>query len=190
MKNIKLLFTILFLSFLAVLGCRTDKKNTTIMSSNKLYDSIEVYIYDGFTGQSVVDSNGNLDTTVVSHIKLNNLQEDKLTTLLNKKRTIKGDTSNFEEAACCFPHHGIVFYKNQKPNKWISMCFDCNCIYSTIKTDIRPAHLVDFFTSLHLKVGSKELIPKHFGIFDPNDDIRRINREKYGKAYDSLRHRL
>ncbi|MCU0471049.1 MAG: hypothetical protein MUF58_20910 [Arcicella sp.] len=188
--DIKIILTAIVLFTITILSCKMDKKATTKALSNQKFDSVIVYIYDGFTGQSIIDSNNNLDSTIVSHYKLNSLQENELMTLISKKRTIKNDSLNFEEAACCSPHHGIVFYKNHKPDKWISLCFDCNCIVSTIVTDVRPAHLVDFFSKLHLKIGMKELIPKHFGIFDANDDIRKINRQKYGKTYDSLRHNL
>jgi hypothetical protein len=189
MKNIKTSLSILFISILSILSCKMDRKNNTKLLSNKLYDSVVVYIYDGFTGQSVVDSNNILDSTVVTQLRLSDSQENELMSLLTKKRVLK-DSLSYEEALCCFPHHGIVFYKNQKPNKWISICFDCNCIYSTIDTEITPSLLVDFFTRLHLKVGQKELIPKHFGIFDPNEGIREINRKRFGKTYDSLRHGL
>ena len=189
MKKIKVISVIFSLSILIVLSCQMDKKSIKNQLSNQKYDSVVVYIYDGFTGQEIVDSGRHLDSTVVAHLNLDNSQINELSLILTQKRVIKNDSLD-EEAACCSPHHGIVFYKNQKPYQWISMCFDCNCVYSTFKAKVHPARLINFFKSLHLKVGGKELVPMHFGRFDPNDDIRNINRGKYGKTYDSIRHNL
>jgi hypothetical protein len=168
----------------------SDEKNTSKSNFTYQADSAVVYIYDGLMGQSIVDTKGNLDTTVVTSKKLTSPDINNLISLLNIKQLASDSSMDYAEAACCSPHHGIVLYKNSKPSKWISICFDCNCINSTISTDVRPAHLIDFVTNLHLKVGKKELPIEQFGTFDPNDEIGKINERRYGKSYQSLRHNL
>lgn len=188
MRKTIIFFVLACLPIWIILSCKTDKQ-TSQNTTKQLYDSVVVYLYDGFMGQEIVDSTRHLDSTVVTQLNLNSSQITELSALISQKRLAKSD-SLCEEAACCSPHHGIVFYKNQKPSQWMSICFDCNCMNSTIQTEICPTYLVDFFKSLHLKVGNKELIPEHFGMFDPQGDIRKINRAKFGSSYDSLRHNL
>ncbi|PWK29063.1 hypothetical protein LV89_00617 [Arcicella aurantiaca] len=190
MKTIlKILFSITIL-YLFSCNKKPNGNNIAKLNFTSDADSVIVYIYDGLMGQSIVDLNGKIDTTIVTSKKLTNSEIGKLVTLLNIKRVEADSSMDYAEAACCSPHHGIIFYKNTKPSKWISLCFDCNCIDSTIPTDIRPAHFIDFITNLHLKVGNKELPVEKFGVFDRDENIIKINEKRYGKSYQSFRHNL
>jgi hypothetical protein len=190
MKTIvKILFSFTIL-YLFSCSSKPNKNNTSKPDFTSNADSVVAYIFDGEMGQSIVDLSGKLDTTTITSERLINSKIEELVSLLNIKKVETDTSMNYSEAACCSPHHGIVFYKNSKPYKWISLCFDCNCIDSNITTDIKPAHLVDFMTSLHLKVGNKELPIDQFGTFDRNGDIIKINEKRYGKSYQSLRHNL
>jgi hypothetical protein len=188
-KNLQLGFLLIFSLFF---NCKTEQKSNikSYSKSSEILksDSIVVYIYDGLMGQSILDLKEKLDTTIVTELKLNNQQVIDLVTILEKKRLTTDDSLSYDEAACCSPHHGIVTYKQGKPDNSISICFDCNCINSSVDTEIRPAHLLKYFVNLHLKVGGKELVPVTFGHFDPDDEIKKLNVIRYGKKYEALRY--
>ena len=94
------------------------------------YDEARIYLY-GLDANSEFYKNpdiivdGQLNTTVLNKegIALKENQIDRINNILSGKQH---EDEGIVSADCFIPHHGIVFYKSQKPVGHISICLMCH----------------------------------------------------------------
>lgn len=119
MKN---LLTFLF-SFIFI-ASQGQENDTTIVDWNKLkFTHAKAYLYAIEKGGGHIIVNGKLNPTVVNHAgaQLNKEQ------MKQAVQVAMGNLGEYDNPAFCFfPHHGIVFYNEEKAVSFISICFECN----------------------------------------------------------------
>jgi hypothetical protein len=118
---ILLLFTFFFFNLQA------QKKNPFISLK---FDNVRMFDFEGGKGNGIlyiIDENGKLATTVTKQVVLT---KEKIVTLNSKL----GDKKSYGDAtAACFdPHLGFVYYLKNKIVAHITVCLDCNRLYSSI----------------------------------------------------------
>ena len=116
-----------------VISCNNKTSQPGEFDSNNVfanvdYDKVVAYSYNGERGNEIINNKGTLAGEIKSKVELNESQIIKFTNLLCNKSTYDGAV-----ASCFDPHLGIVFYKNNKPAAYVSICLDCNNLVSSIK---------------------------------------------------------
>lgn len=120
--------TILIFFFSAIVF--NVQSQTSNLFTKLKFDKVVMYDFEGGKGHgilSIVDENGKLATTVSKQIQLNKETITQLNTKLESKRSYGCAT-----AACFDPHLGFVYYLKDKIIAHITICLDCNRLYSSI----------------------------------------------------------
>jgi len=147
------------------------------------FDEAKVYLYDGFMGQLIVNK-GILDSTIVNPegYKLSQTELSELDNLLNIRVRKRKTTYQECTGSHCFePHHGIVFYKNQKIVGHISLCFECNNLETDLgKTESCPFKLMSLFESFIIQVEGQLYQSLDSKL---NAVIQQVNIKRYGVDY-------
>jgi len=114
--------------FLLILSLPSKGQNNPFLTLR--FDKLMMYDFAGGKGSDlyIVDDKGQLAKSVSKQIQLNK----KNTIVLNKKL---GERKSYGNAsAFCFdPHLGIVYFLKGKIVGHITICLDCNRLYSSIK---------------------------------------------------------
>ena len=129
-----------FIFLVAVINTSCKDKKDEISSDKPIpnnvfaslnYDRVVAYDYNGEGDVEIIDNKGRLAPKIKKQINLTRPQVIKLTNIFCSKSSYGGDI-----AACFNPHFGIVFYKNNKPEAYVSVCLDCNYLVSSIEIPI------------------------------------------------------
>lgn len=95
---------------------------------NIQYNRVLAYDYEGRGDRLIIDFYGKLDKSAVlpGKVLTNQLQELLINTIT--------DTASYggTKAGCFDPHLGIVFYMNDSITAHVSICFECNSLYSSV----------------------------------------------------------
>jgi hypothetical protein len=121
---VKILFFLLPLSFCISLNGQT--KNPFL---HLKFDKIVMYDFVGGKGSDlyIVNENGGLAKNIKGQVKLDKENVMKLNSKLGNKKSYGGGT-----AACFDPHAGFVYYLKDKVVAHVTICLDCNRLYSSI----------------------------------------------------------
>ncbi len=111
---------------------QTSKQSKTISNpfDSLNYDNVVAYDYNGSPEMQIV-INGqllSLKGRIYKQKELSTKQIRKLNKILGDSNTYGGST-----AACFDPHFGVVYYKQIKIVRHISICLDCNYLMSSAK---------------------------------------------------------
>jgi hypothetical protein len=126
---------IVFLFLLVILAISCNKKSKgdlvpgleNVFSSLK-YDKVVAYSYNGEGSIEIIGENGELAKNITKQVELSRSQVQSFTNLLCDDSTYGGDI-----AACFDPHLGVVFYAENKPTAYVSVCLDCNYLVSSVE---------------------------------------------------------
>jgi hypothetical protein len=120
---------IFFLSIL-FLGTVVPRAQTANPFLSLPHDSVVIYDFEWNRygdETSIINKNGRL----IKYKKSANLDkksDKKLSTVLGEMRSYGGNM-----AACFEPHLGIVYYKGGLPAAYITICIECNRLYSSVR---------------------------------------------------------
>lgn len=138
---------------LLLLGSCKEKKKLWIDFE---YDSAKAYYYENYRVDTLP-----YDASIIHYGKLNpgvyNPEGEKLTEAqINRLDSLlNGNLGGLEfiGADCYNPRHGIVFYKEQKPVAYISVCFDCHILSCSPKAKLVSTEpLFPFFEQFDMPV--------------------------------------
>lgn len=112
------------------------------------FDTVYVYNKNSEYGLPIINDKFQIDSSVTCEKQLSNEQIALLNQILLKK-PLKNDSV----AGCFYPHHGIVYFKDTIPQKWISICFICNQLETSpnLQTKISPNQLSVFIKSINIE---------------------------------------
>jgi|GEM_PF-5615961 len=176
------------------------------------FDKIKAYLYDGSAMQLIVET-GVLDSSVIDTAgytltkqqirKLDWLLADttnidfesKTETIINGRKKSFYDSFICDQAFCFMPHHGLVFYRQNKIVGHISVCFGCNqvsihsvcegSVYCSKEHNICVTKLRRLFDEFRLTVGGQFYKCEDFHAI--HEAIVNANIKQYGKDYVSMR---
>ena len=122
MKNLLALFLITISQFAL---CQTQNPFL-----NLKYDKVVMYEFEGGKGSdlSIIDNKGQLAKSIHNSAILPDSTTKELNEKLGSKKSYGAQT-----AACFDPHLGFVYYKDEKVVCFITICLDCNRLYSSIE---------------------------------------------------------
>jgi hypothetical protein len=116
---------------LAFLTCCKEKQQEKPIPGNVFtsvdYDKVIAYSYEGRPMEQIINKDGRLSQSIKKQAELNKVQTTRLTNIFCKESTYGDD-----RAACFDPHFGVVFYKENKPKAYVSVCLDCNYLISSV----------------------------------------------------------
>ncbi len=153
------------------------------------FDEVRIYFYDGSFAIPIV-SKGKIDSTIVDTMgyQLSQTQISDLDKLLSYRPKGKAQKRyNWEcmGSKCFEPHHGVVFYSNQKIVGHLSICFSCNTMETDLgETEMCPIKLISLFDSFDLKIEGKIYKCQDSTL---DEAIHRINERRYGNNYAANR---
>jgi CubicO group peptidase (beta-lactamase class C family) len=110
------------------------------------YDSVVMYDFEGGKGLPdlyIINDKGQLAKSVVKRVILDKETAAALSRRLGQKASFGGG-----QAACFDPHLGFVYYEHGKVVAYLTICLDCNRLYSSIEI---PAQMQGVAT----RVGSR-----------------------------------
>jgi len=134
--------TILINLFLILFGCSSSRPAATEAWINFKFDRAVAYYY----------SPGLLDEEFVENAKINPLVQpndgvelsDTLIQQLNSILSSPDKYIGYSVMDCFLPRHGVVFWDEDKPIAWISVCFECGKM--TTNPVVEKEELVDLKT--------------------------------------------
>ncbi len=93
------------------------------------FEKIMMYDFVGGKGSDlyIVNENGGLAKNIIKQVKLDKENVMKFNSKLGNKKSYGGAT-----AACFDPHVGFVYYLKNKIIAHVTICLDCNRLYSSI----------------------------------------------------------
>jgi len=96
------------------------------------FDKVIMYDFEGSKDYnlSIVDNNGKLATSISKQIELDKASTTKLNIKLGDRKSYGEST-----AACFDPHLGFVYYLKGKIVGYITICLDCNRLYSSLNIE-------------------------------------------------------
>jgi hypothetical protein len=93
------------------------------------FDKLVMYDFTGGKGGDldIIDDNGKLASSISKQVQLGKTEANRLSSKLGSKQSYGGRT-----ASCFDPHLGFVYYFNGKVVAHVTICLDCNRLYSSI----------------------------------------------------------
>ncbi len=92
------------------------------------FDKVVMYDYEGRKGSDLhIVENGKLAKSIKKQVQLDKATIENLNMKLGKTNSYGGGT-----AACFEPHLGFVYYYDNKIVAYVTICLDCNRLYSSI----------------------------------------------------------
>lgn len=100
------------------------------------YDKVLAVDFNGEHEMPLVLPNGKLTQEISQRAVLNAKQVDYITGVISDTTTY-----GYNTAACFEPHFGLVFYSHDSIVAHVSVCFECNSLYTSI--EIPATHYYD-----------------------------------------------
>lgn len=115
----------LFILFVIHLNSKAQQKNPYAALK---FDKVIMYDFEGGKEGDIyiIDDKGQLAKSISKQVVINKAIIDNLNSKLGNKKSFGGGT-----AACFDPHVGFVYYLKNKIVAHLSICLDCNRLYSS-----------------------------------------------------------
>jgi hypothetical protein len=99
------------------------------------YDKVLAVDFNGEHEMPLVLRNGKLTQEISQRAVLNAKQIDYITGVISDTATY-----GYVTAACFEPHFGLVFYSHDSIVAHVSICFECNSLFSSVKIPAETYH--------------------------------------------------
>ncbi len=103
-----------------------------------VYDKVIAVDFNGEHEMPLVLPNGKLTQEISQRAVLNAKQVDYITGVISDTTTY-----GYNTAACFEPHFGLVFYSRDSIVAHVSVCFECNSLFSSVKIPAETYYNID-----------------------------------------------